>query len=125
MNKKKRYLSIARISRITYTSVRSVGISARSIRTAAVRVAETLVYIYESVMRANFSYRKQSYVAAANFFYFYIRKLLQALCFALLSLSFFFFFFVALAATVRQHIETPGTQQRQKKKKKKKKKKLL
>ena len=78
MNKKKiltsTYLPIARISRITYTCVGSVGICARSIRTAAVRVAKTLVYIYESEIRTNFPYRKLSYVASGKFFYFYIRK---------------------------------------------------
>ena len=50
------YLSIARISRITYACVGSVGISARSIHTAAVRAGDTFVYIYERVMTANVAY---------------------------------------------------------------------
>ena len=54
------YLSIARISRITNTCVGSVGISARSIHTAAVRVGDTFVYIYERVMTANVAYGKHS-----------------------------------------------------------------
>ena len=45
--------SVARISRITRTQMRSIGVTAQSVHITAVRVDRTLIEIYESQMREN------------------------------------------------------------------------